>query len=139
MSEDIATTTCAVAKGLAITLPELRCMTTAALFIVLTSGAWLIGVAFLMAFKPRQFLDLLSLTAANWRINVIEQGLRLVAGLALIARGEASKLPTLLPCRCLFWSASRNALSARFIPRLFPGFGKKGNNFLRRLKTHDFG
>ena len=78
-----------------ITLPELRRMTTAALFIVLTSGAWLIGVAFLMAFKPRRFLDLLSLTAANWRINVIEQGLRLVAGLALIARGEASKLPTL--------------------------------------------
>ena len=85
-------------------------MTTAALFIILLSGAWLIGVAFLMAFNPSRFLHVLSLTAANWRINLTEQGLRLVAGLALIARGEESKLPTLFHLGGWFIVASPVAL-----------------------------
>ncbi len=83
---------------------------TAALFIILLSGAWLIGIAFLMALRPSRFLDYLRLTAANWRINLIEQGLRLMVGLALIARGEASKLPALFHLGGWFIVASSVAL-----------------------------
>lgn len=48
-----------------------------------------------MAIRPRRFLHLLSFTASTWRINVTEQGLRLLAGVALIIRAEASSLPWL--------------------------------------------
>lgn len=34
-----------------------------------------------------------NLEASNWRQNVIEQGLRILAGAALILRAPASKLP----------------------------------------------
>lgn len=70
-------------------------MNAAALSIIVASGLWLLAVAVLMAFKPRRFLHLLSLTASSWRVNLTEQGLRLVAGLALVARADASKLPLL--------------------------------------------
>ena len=70
-------------------------MQTIALFIIALSGLWLIGVAALMAAWPRRFLDLLRLTASSWRVNITEQGLRLLAGLALIVRAGSSKLPWL--------------------------------------------
>ena len=60
-------------------------MDTAAFIVIAASGAWLIAVAFLMALRPRDFLHLLGLTASSWRINLAEQGLRLVAGLSLEA------------------------------------------------------
>lgn len=36
-----------------------------------------------------------NLEAGNWRLNLTEQGLRLLAGAALIVRAPASKLPAL--------------------------------------------
>jgi len=59
-----------------------------------------------MALQPRRFLDLLSLTASSWRVNLTEQGLRIVAGLALIGRAEVSKLPTLFHLSGMFIVAS---------------------------------
>lgn len=70
-------------------------MDAAALLVIVASGTWLMAVAVLMAFKPRRFLYLLSLTASSWRVNLTEQGLRLIAGLALVARADVSKLPLL--------------------------------------------
>lgn len=70
-------------------------MQTAAFLIVAASGLWLVSIALLMAVRPRRFLDLLSLTASSWRVNITEQGLRLLAGLALIVRAGSSKVPGL--------------------------------------------
>lgn len=70
-------------------------MQVIALFIVAAAGLWLVCVALLMIVRPRDFLHFLSLTASTWRINVAEQGLRLLAGVALIVRAESSKLPIL--------------------------------------------
>lgn len=70
-------------------------MNAAALLVIVASGGWLIAVAVLMAFQPRRFLHLLSLTASSWRVNIIEQGLRLIAGIALVVRADASKVPLL--------------------------------------------
>lgn len=74
---------------------QARWMETVALIAIMASGLWLVAGAFLMAFQPRRFLHLLSLTASNWRVNSSEQGLRLMAGIALIIRADASKVPTL--------------------------------------------
>ena len=65
------------------------------LAILAASGIWLVGVALMMAFRPQRFLNLLSLTAFGRRIDNNEQGLRLLAGLAMIVRTEFSKLPGL--------------------------------------------
>ena len=70
-------------------------MDTAALILVAASGVWLIAVAFLMALQPSRFLHILSLTASNWRVNFTEQGLRLIAGLALVVRADVLKAPLL--------------------------------------------
>lgn len=70
-------------------------METAALIVIASSGVWLIVVGFLMALHPSRFLYLLSLTASNWRVNLAEQGLRLLAGGALVIRADDSKLPLL--------------------------------------------
>jgi len=70
-------------------------METTALLVVAATGLWLVATAALMAVHPLRFLQLLSLTASSRRINNIEQGLRLLAGLALIIRAGASKLPGL--------------------------------------------
>jgi hypothetical protein len=71
---------------------------TLALVIVIAAGLWLAAVAVLMALRPRYCLHLLAkmssnLEASNWRLNLTEQGLRLLAGAALIVRSAASKLP----------------------------------------------
>ncbi len=70
-------------------------METAALLVVAAAGLWLVATALLMALRPLSFLHVLSLTASSRRINNIEQGLRLLAGLALIIRAGDSKLPIL--------------------------------------------
>lgn len=85
-------------------------MDNVALAIIIASGLWLIAVAHLMAFQPRRFLHLLGLTASSWRINITEQGLRLIAGLALIVRADAAKLPTLFYVGGWFVVASSVAL-----------------------------
>jgi hypothetical protein len=73
-------------------------MQTAALILVIAASLWLVGVGALMALRPGFCLDLCkrmtaSLEASNWRLNVTEQGLRIVAGVALVLRAPASKLP----------------------------------------------
>ena len=73
-------------------------MQSAALFVAIAAGLWLVGVSALMAFRPGYCLELMErmtamLEASNWRLNVTEQGLRIVAGAALIVRAPASKLP----------------------------------------------
>jgi hypothetical protein len=69
-----------------------------ALIVVAAAGLWLIGVAFLMALRPRYCLHLFekmsaNLERSNWRLQFTEQGLRVLAGVALIVRAPASKLP----------------------------------------------
>jgi hypothetical protein len=71
---------------------------SAALIVVIAAGLWLAGVGALMAFRPGYALALMermtvSLEASNWRLNVVEQGLRILAGAALVVRAPASKLP----------------------------------------------
>ncbi len=70
-------------------------METAAHFVVAATGLWLVATAVLMTLRPLRFLHLLSLTASSRRINNIEQGLRLLAGLALVGHAGASKVPGL--------------------------------------------
>jgi len=69
-----------------------------ALIVVAAAGLWLVGVAFLMALRPRYCLHLFEkmsadLKRSNWRLQFTEQGLRVLAGMALIVRAPASKLP----------------------------------------------
>ena len=69
--------------------------------VIIAGGAWLIGIALLMAALPSYCLRLLGmmgdrLEAADWRLHFTEQGFRLVAGAALIIRSPSSKMPLLL-------------------------------------------
>jgi hypothetical protein len=69
-----------------------------ALIVVAAASLWLVGVAFLMAMRPRYCFHLLermtaNLEQSNWRLQFTEQGLRVLAGVALIVRAPASKLP----------------------------------------------
>jgi hypothetical protein len=57
------------------------------------AGLWLILAGAFMAFRPKSALHILSLTASTRLINNVEQGVRLVAGVALVLRAPASKLP----------------------------------------------
>ena len=73
-------------------------MQAIALIVVAAAGLWLVGVAFLMALRPRYCLQLFekmsaNLERSNWRLQFTEQGLRVLAGVALIVRASASKLP----------------------------------------------
>ena len=73
-------------------------MQAIALIVVGAAGLWLVAVAFLMALRPRYCLHLFekmsaSLERSNWRLQFTEQGLRVLAGVALIVRAPASKLP----------------------------------------------
>ena len=73
-------------------------MQAIALIVVAAAGLWLVGVALLMALRPRYCLQLFekmsaNLERSNWRLQFTEQGLRVLAGVALIVRAPASKLP----------------------------------------------
>jgi len=73
----------------------------AALVVVIASGLWLAAVGVLMAVRPGYCLHLLermtvSLEGGSWRLNLIEQGLRILAGAALVVRAPSSKLPLVL-------------------------------------------
>lgn len=75
-------------------------MQTLSLAILIVAGLWLIGVGGLIGFRPETALALIdrmtaSLEASNWRLQISEQGLRIVAGAALIVRAPLSKVPTL--------------------------------------------
>jgi hypothetical protein len=65
---------------------------------VIAAGLWLLAVALLMALRPAFSHHLcakmtMQLEEANWRVQLTEQGLRIVAGVALVVRAPASKLP----------------------------------------------
>ena len=69
-----------------------------AFLVIIAAGLWLVTAAVLMALRPHFCLRLLekmssNLKASNWRLNLTEQGLRLLAGAALIVHAPASKLP----------------------------------------------
>jgi hypothetical protein len=73
-------------------------VTEIALLILVAACLWLGAVAALMALRPSYCLHLfatmtVNLEASNWRLQLIEQGLRVIAGLALVARAPDSKLP----------------------------------------------
>jgi len=91
---------------------------SAALILVTAAGLWLVGVGVLMAFRPRYCLELFermtaSLEASNWRLQITEQGLRIVAGAALVLRAPASKLPVMFEVAgCLLIATSALILVA---------------------------
>ena len=73
-------------------------MQPVALVIVLAAGAWLAGVGVLMLVRPGSCVRLFermtsSLEASSRRLQFTEQGLRILAGVALVVRAPASKLP----------------------------------------------
>lgn len=66
---------------------------TLAWLVLLAAAGWLVWTGWLMAFRPRDALGLLSRTATTSRINAIEQVPRLIAGGAMIVRAEVSRFP----------------------------------------------
>lgn len=63
---------------------------------IAAAASWLIGAGIFMALRPQRALQVLRLTASTRTINNAEQGLRLSAGVALLLRAPASKLPLFL-------------------------------------------
>lgn len=73
-------------------------MQTVALIVVVAAGLWLVGVALLMALRPRHAIHLVQtmkagLERSSWRLQFTEQGLRVLAGVALVVRAPSSRLP----------------------------------------------
>lgn len=60
---------------------------------IAAAGLWLIFVGLVMARFPGRALRMLSLAASTRTINNLEQGLRFVAGVCLLLRSPAAKLP----------------------------------------------
>jgi hypothetical protein len=105
-----------------------------ALIVVAAAGVWLFGVAVLMAVRPRTCLQLLetmtaNLERSNWRLQFIEQGLRVLAGAALIVRAPVSKLPTTF--EVAGWILVATSLLIMALP--IPWHGKFGALWLPRL------
>jgi hypothetical protein len=61
-----------------------------ALIVVAAASLWLVGVAFLMALRPRYCLHLFEkmstdlLERSNWRLQFTEQGLRVLASISTV-------------------------------------------------------
>jgi hypothetical protein len=87
-------------------------MQFAALLVLIAAGVWLIAVGVIMALRPLHALHILSLTASSHRVNLSEQVPRLIAGVALIVRADASKLPLLFEIAGWFIAASSLVLLA---------------------------
>jgi len=68
-------------------------MQAVALLLLCVAAIWLAAVGLLMTLRPLSALAFLRRTAATQRINITEQGLRLLAGAALIVRAPFSKFP----------------------------------------------
>lgn len=65
-------------------------------YIVLLSGAWLVGVAFLCAFRPRSALSFLTLMASTTFVNMTELALRFLAGAAMFVYARQTAFPGFL-------------------------------------------
>ena len=59
----------------------------------IAAGSWMICVGAFMVLRPQSALNVLRFTASTRRVNNVEQGLRLLVGLALLFHSPASKLP----------------------------------------------
>jgi len=70
-------------------------MQNIAFALIVLTGAWFVAASVLMAFRPGQALHILSRTASTRLVNNLEQGLRLLAGVALIVRAPVALWPTL--------------------------------------------
>ena len=68
-------------------------MQIVALAVIVGAGLWLLWVGALMAIRPTRALRLLRRTATSTTANVVEQGLRMLGGVALIVRSPEAKLP----------------------------------------------
>ena len=85
------------------------------------AGLWLIGIGILMLVQPERCLGILRQTASTRGINNREQGLRLLAGLALILRAPVSKLPGLF--ELAGWFVALSSLALLLLPlRLHAGY-----------------
>jgi hypothetical protein len=91
------------------------------LIVLWLAGLWLIGIGILMMVRPERCLGILRQTASTRRINNREQGLRLLAGLALILRAPVSKLPG--PFELAGWFVALSSLALLVLPlRLHAGY-----------------
>lgn len=116
-------------------------MQTVALVILIAGGLWLVGISFLMALRPRYCLKLFermssSLAESNWRLQLTEQGLRIVSGAALIVRSPFSKLP--LGFEVAGWCLVITSLSILALPIRWHGsyghwWSRRLNGFLIRI------
>ncbi len=71
-------------------------MQALARLVVTLFGLWLIGVGTFSLVDPLRALQLLGKMASTYRINFAEQGLRLLAGIALVVRAEESSFAGVL-------------------------------------------
>jgi hypothetical protein len=91
------------------------------LIILCLAGLWLTGIGILMLVRPERCLGILRQTASTRSINNREQGLRLLAGLALILRAPVSKLPGLF--ELAGWFIALSSLALLVLPlRLHAGY-----------------
>lgn len=89
-------------------------MQALALIVLMAAGAWLVAVALVMAMRPDACLQLLGRMASSHRINLIEQGLRLAGGLAMLVRASASKVP--LAFEAIGWIVVVSSLVLMVLP-----------------------
>jgi len=112
-------------------------MQTVALIIVTVSGLWLVAISFLMVLSPHYCLKLFekmtsSLVASNWRLQLTEQGLRILAGAALIVRSPLSKVP--LAFEVAGWCIVISSLLILVLPIRWHGsYGKWCSRWLTTL------
>lgn len=96
-------------------------MDVAALIILIAAAIWLIVAGGLMALRPQRALDILSLTASSHRVNLTEQGLRMLGGIALVVGAASSKLPALF--EIFGWFIVFSSAALMLIPlRLHAGY-----------------
>ena len=73
----------------------LRLDVTAALAVLLAAAGWLAFVGLVCLFRPQVAQATLGRMGSTWRIQLGEHALRGLAGLAMVLRADASKVPEL--------------------------------------------
>ncbi len=63
------------------------------LAILIAAALWLVATGLMMAFDPGRALAMLRRTASSHRVNLTEQGLRLLAGVGAVLRAPAAFAP----------------------------------------------
>ncbi len=69
-------------------------MATIATAIVIFAGMWIVWIGIGMLVEPQRMRDLLAMMASSQRINLTEQSLRALVGIAMIVHADAAKFPT---------------------------------------------